>query len=166
MNKGILPPGFDVVESGTGRTIDATIGYRRTGENSWRLVLSFGKRSVARFGFDTNGPVYAMVGVDWPNNRLALVFDARQQPNYIKGHYKDGTLYFHVRLERLGHHRLKQPATPVEFEHDSANPTLVIVQMPTWVKQAAAARIDNSTGAATARAADAATAARLRMAAR
>lgn len=152
-----------MVESGTGRTIDATIGYRKTGENSWRLVMSFGKRSVARFGFDTNGPVYAKVGVDWTNNRLALVFDARQMPNYIKGHYKDGTLYFHVRLERLTKYRFKQPAVPVDFEHDSSNPTLVIVQMPAWVKQAAAAHIDNSASAATARAADAAQRARLRL---
>lgn len=159
-----LPPGFEVMEAGTGRKIDCTVAYRGVGKGMWRLVVSFGKDSVAgALRVDPTKAIYAVAGFNWNANQVALAIMPTQPPGAIKGVFKDGTLYFTLRPKRLMHHKLKQSAVESVFTVESnpaRNLILATVTMPGWVQAVVA--LDNSTDAGRRRAIAAAQVARLR----
>lgn len=160
-----LPPGFEVMEAGTGRKTDCKVAFRRVGDSMFGLVVSFGKESVKDvLQVDPTNPVYAVVGFNWHANQAALAILTNQQPpGALKAGFKEGALSFTLRPDRLKNYRLKQPAVDSHYSIES-NPSralrLVTVTLPAWVQSALAP--DNSAEAARRRAADAAQAVRLR----
>lgn len=158
-----LPPGFELVLPGSGRTNDLSIAYRRVSNVSFRTVVCFGRRTLAEIGVKEKQSVWAVVGINPEYTRMVVMLRDVESAPAIRGTFKDGVLYFVVRLERLSKLREKRSAVSVAFDvtthHDDpthpGNPTHTFtISLPPWMQ--ADAGPNNTVAAATERARQAA----------